>query len=134
MDAELDGTIKDSIVAADGELMDVDVQLVANHFAHVQKHALAVDALDFDGGIEELLLVHVPLGVYDAVAVAGFQLGCHWAGALVNLDAILVVDEAHNIVARDGVTTVGEYKLVDILLGEDKRFLLVEIFAYDEEF
>ena len=51
----------------------------------------------------------------------------------MNLDAVLVVDISHDVIARDGMATVWEDKLVDVLLCDDERFLLVEILAHDEE-
>ncbi len=86
---------EDAIVATDSELMDIDAQLVADNLAYIKQHTLAVDTLDFNGCIEEQLLVHIPFGIYDAVAVAGLQFGCHRAGALVYLDAVLVVNVSH---------------------------------------
>ena len=70
MNTQFDGSVEDTVVAADGELVDVDAQLVADNLAHVEEHALAVDTLDFYGCIEEHLFVHIPLGIHDAVAVA----------------------------------------------------------------
>ncbi len=133
VDAEFDGAVEDALVAADGQLVDVDAELVADDLAYIEQHTLAVDTLDFDGRIEEQLLVHIPFGIYDAVAVAGLQLGCYLAGTLVYLDAVLVVDKSHDVIARDGMATVWEDKLVDVLLCDDERFLLVEVLAHDEE-
>ncbi len=48
-------------------------------------------------------LMHLPLGVEDAVAIARLEFGCHSAGALVYLDAVLVVDVAHDVIARNGM-------------------------------
>ena len=70
MNTKFDGSVEDTIVAANGKLVDVDAQLVADNLAHIEEHALAVDTLDFDGCIEEHLLVHIPLGIHDAVAIA----------------------------------------------------------------
>ena len=78
--------------------------------------------------------MHVPLGIYDAIAIARFQLGCNVARTLVNLDAVLVVDEAHDVIARDSVATGWEDKLVDVLFGQNEWFLLVEVLAHHEEF
>ena len=50
--------------------MDVDVELVADDTAHIEQQAFAVDTLDFDRGIKEHELVHLPLGVDDAIAEA----------------------------------------------------------------
>ena len=70
VNTKFDGSVEDSVIAADGELMDVDAQLVTDDAAYIQKHTLAVDTLDLNSGIEEQLLVHIPFGIYDAVAVA----------------------------------------------------------------
>ena len=50
------------------------------------------------------------------------------------LDAVLVVDIAHDVIAGDGMATGGEDELVDVLLGDDEWLLLVEVFAHDEQF
>ena len=52
----------------------------------------------------------------------------------MNLDAVLVVDEAHDVIARDSVATGWEDKLVDVLFGQNEWFLLVEVLAHHEEF
>ena len=114
--------------------MDIDTQLVADNLAYIKQHALAVDALYLDGCIKEQLLVHVPFGIYDAVAIAGFQLGCNLAGTLVYLYAVLVVDESHDVISRDGMATGREDKLVDVFFCDDQWFLLIEILAHNEEF
>ena len=57
-------------------------------------HALAVDAANLDGGIEEQLLVHLPLRIEDAVSEARLQARCNRTVALVDLHVVLVVDEA----------------------------------------
>ena len=117
MNTKFDGSVEDTIVAADGKLVDVDAQLVADNLAHIEEHALAVDTLDFDGSIEEYLLVHIPFGIYDAVAETGLQFGCYAARTLMYFDAVLVVDKAHNVIARNRMAAAREDKLVDVLLG-----------------
>ena len=49
------------------------------------------------------------------------------------LDAVLVVYVSHDVIAWNGMATVGTDKLVDVLVCDDKRFLLVEFLAYREE-
>ena len=78
--------------------------------------------------------MHVPFGIYDAVAIAGFQFGCYLAGTFVYLYAVLVVDESHDVISWDGVATGREDKLVDVFFCDDQRFLLVEVLAHNEEF
>ena len=56
------------------------------------------------------------------------------ARALVNLDAFLIVDEAHDVIAWNSMATGWEDKLVDVLFGQNERFLLVEVLAHLEEF
>ena len=133
MNTEFDGTVEDAVVATDSYLMDVDTQLVANYLTYIQQHALAVDTLDFDGSIEEHLLVHIPFGIYDTVTETGLQFGCYAARALMYFDAVLVVDKAHDIIARNCMTTAREDKLVDVLLGQNEWLLLVEVLTYYEK-
>ena len=103
VNSDFDATVEDAVVAADGELVYVDIELVADDTAHVEEQSLAVDALYLDGGVKVHQLVHLPLGVDDAVAIARLELGCHRAGALVYLDTVLVVDVAHDVIARNGM-------------------------------
>ncbi len=86
-------------------------QLVGDDFRHIEQHAHAVDAPQFDDHIEEELPVHLPLGIDNAVAEAGFQFGCHGTRPLVQFDAVLIVDiVAHDVVAGNGVAAVGHDK------------------------
>ena len=133
VNTEFDGTVEDAVVATNSYLVDIDTQLVANHLTYIQQHALTVDTLDFDGSIEEYLLVHVPFGIYDAVAETGLQFGCYAARALMDLDAVLVADKAHNVIAMNRMAAAREDKLVDVLLGQDEWLLLVEVFAHHEK-
>ena len=48
-------------------------------------------------------------------------------------DAVLVVDKAHNVIARNRMAAAREDKLVDVLLGQDEWLLLVEVFAHHEK-
>ena len=134
MDFDFDGTVEDTVAAADGELLDVDVQLVGYDFGHVGQESLAVNALDFDGGIEEQLLVHVPFGVEDAVAEARLQPAGNGTDALVDFDAVLVVDISQDVVARNGVAAAAEDERVDVVFGDDDGLLLVEILVDDVVF
>ena len=68
--------------------------------------------LQADGGIEEQALVHVPLGIEDAVAVAGLQLRGNRTGTLVYLYLVLVVDVAQHVVTRNGVAACCELVLL----------------------
>ena len=52
----------------------------------------------------------------------------------MNLDAVLVIDESHHVVARNGVAAGREDKLIDVFFGQDERLLLVEVLAYHKEF
>ena len=52
----------------------------------------------------------------------------------MNLDAVLVVDESHHVVTRNGVAAGREDKLIDVFFGQDERLLLVEILAHHKEF
>lgn len=49
------------------------------------------------------------------------------------LDAVLVVNVPHDIITRNGMTTVCEDKLIDVLFCNDERFLLIEILAYNKQ-
>ena len=49
------------------------------------------------------------------------------------LDAVLVVNVPHDIITWNGMTTVCEDKLIDVLFCNDERFLLIEILAYNKQ-
>ena len=71
MNLDLYGAVEYAIVTADGELVDIDIKLGTDYFAYIQQHPLAVYSLYLDGGIEKKLLVHIPLGIDNTIAVAG---------------------------------------------------------------
>lgn len=95
--------LEDSLVGGEIHSADVDVHLLRDDLRYIVKHALAVYSVHLDGGIEEKLLVHFPLGVEDARAVAGLQFAGHATRPLVDLYVVLVVDEAEDVVAGNGV-------------------------------
>ena len=126
-------SVEYTLVAFDGHLVDVDVELVRNYFRNVVQHALAVDTSYLYGSVEEHNLMHIPLGIENSLAVGCLQFVCHGAVASVDFDAVLVVDISQYVVARNSMAAGGEYKLRDILLVDDDRFLLVEAFANNKE-
>ena len=108
---QLDLGVEDIIIAVDHHPVDIYIQLLGDHLRHLVQQSDAVDTSDGNGGVEEHLLVHVPLHVDDTVAIAALQLVGHITVALVDLDPVLVVDISQGIVAGDGVTATGEDKL-----------------------
>ena len=134
MNAQFDGAVEDTIVAGDDNLAHIDIHLVGDDISEVVEYSLAVDALNMDGGIEELTLMHVPFGIEDAIAKTGFQLGGNRTGALVNLNAVLVVNISKNVVARNGVTASWEDILLDVLVVDIDGFFLVEPFFDNDVF
>ena len=103
MDAELDGAVEDALVTLDGNAVDIDVHLCGDNLGDFEQQSDAVDARDLNGGIEEELLVHVPLGIEDPFAISRFQLGRYRTVALVDFDAVASVDESQGIITGDGV-------------------------------
>ena len=133
MNAQFDGAIEHSLLAIDGEAVDVDIHLGGDDARHVYQDAHTVDALNADGGVEEVALVHVPFGIEDAVAKAGFQLGSHRTAALVDFYLSLAVDESQHVVTRNGVAAVLEFILVDVLVADEDGFLAIEIVGHHKE-
>ena len=72
--------------------MNVDIELVCNYFRHIKQHALAVDAMNFNGCIKAAALVHIPFSIKNTITEAGLQAVGHVAVAFVYLDTFLVVD------------------------------------------
>ena len=130
---QFDGAVEDALIAGNGNAMDVDVQLVRDYLRHIVKHTLAVDTRNLNGGVKEHHLVHVPLGVKDAIAETGLKLGSHSTVATVNFYAVLVVDISEDVVTRNRMTALREDKRGDVLLIYNHRLLLVEALSYYEE-
>ena len=86
-----------------------------------------------DGRVEVELVVHVPLRVEDAVAVARLQFGGDGAVAAMDLDMVAVVDEAQRVVARYAMAAGGEDVAVDGLLADEDRLLAVEFLIDGDE-
>ena len=133
MDTQFDGAVEDALIAGNGNAMDVDIQLVRDHLCHVMKHTLAVDARNLNGSVKEHHLVHVPLGVKDAIAETGLKLGSHSTVAAVNFYAVLIVDISEDVVTRNRMTALREDKRGDVLLIYNHRLLLVEALSYYKE-
>ena len=93
-----------------------------------------VDALHLYRSVEEQGASHIPFGVENTVAVARLQFGCPGTAALMYLNLLLAVDESQNVVAGDGMAAVHELILVDVLVGDEDRFLAVELFRHGEVF
>ena len=67
---EFDDAVEDAVVGRDGDFAHVDVQLPGDDVCQIVQHTHAVDAPNLNGGIEEQLVVHLPLRIKYAVAVA----------------------------------------------------------------
>ena len=131
MDTQLDRTVKHTILRGNGQTVDVNPHLAGDNLRNVQEHAYAVDALNPDSGIVEQVLVHIPLGIEDAIAETGLQPGSHRTGTLVNLYLMATIDKAKDIVTRNGVTAVLELILRDILVSdEDGLFTIPHRYHY----
>ena len=113
--------------------MDVDIHLRRDDARHIHQDSNPVNALQTDGGVEEQLLVHVPLGIQDTIAEAGLQFVGYRTGTLVNLYLVLVVDIAQNVVTRYRVATMLELILTDVLFTDVDRLFAVELLGYDEQ-
>ena len=134
VDTQLDASVEDTIVAADGNLVDVDTELFGEDIRDVTQQTLAVDTTNLDYGIEEQLLVHTPFCIDKPVAEACLKLGSHRTGTLVNLDVPFIVDISENVIARDRVATVWENKFAYGILAYDDSLLLVELVVNDKLF
>ena len=77
--------------------------------------------------------MHIPLDVKDTVTEAGLEFGSHRAIALVDLYLVLVVDIAQGIIARNGMTTIGELILIDVLFTDIDRFLAIKLLRHNEK-
>lgn len=131
MYAELNCSFKEIVVVdGDEQLRDVDVHLVRDDVCNVMEHTYAVDAGKSDGGGEGVLLVHVPLYVENAVAIACLQLVGNGTVAFMYDDMVVSVDETEGIVARDDLTALCEDELRDVLVGNIDGLLAVEVLAY----
>ena len=112
--------------------MDVHVQLTGDNLCYFIQQSDAVDTAHLDGGREVKLFVHVPFHVEDTVTITGFQLVGNRTVALVDLYAVLTVDESQRVITGNGMTTGGEDKLRNIVLCDIDRLLAVEVLRHDE--
>ena len=64
-------SVKNTILARNGDLTHVDTHLFGDDIGDILQHADAVYALDAYRGIEQSALAQLPLGVENAVAVGG---------------------------------------------------------------
>ena len=85
------------------------------------------------GGVEVQFAVHVPFGVENVVAEAGFQFCGHRAGTFVYFDLFLCIDESEYVVTGNRMTTVHELILSDVVVSDEDGLLAVELFRYDEQ-
>ena len=70
VNADIEVCIEDILRAVDIDAHDVELQFVGEYLCHIIEEAYAVDTTEMNAGIEEHLLVHVPLCGDDAVAEA----------------------------------------------------------------
>ena len=127
MDAQLNGTIKYAVISGDGQTVNIDTHLVGNDLGNVKQHAYAVNTLDVDGSVKEKFLMHVPLGIKDAIAKASLKFSSHRTGTLMNLYLMATIDEAQHIVARNGVTAMLELILRDVVVCDEDGLFAVEL-------
>ena len=73
VDAHFDGSVEYTVVGLDGQTSDVDIHLRRDDTRHIDKDAHTVYALNADGSTKEELLVHVPLGIKNTIAIAGLK-------------------------------------------------------------
>ena len=134
MNAHLNRTLEDALLAGDENLVDIHIHLRRDYLCDIVEHAHAVDTAYADSGIEVELAVHVPLDIENTVAVAGLELGSHRTGTFVNLYLILVVYVAKGIVAGNWVTAAHELILLDVLLRNEDWLFAVELVGYNKQF
>ena len=53
VDAQLDAAVEQTVVAADGEFVDIDVHLRGDDSRNIYEDTHTVDTLNADGGVEE---------------------------------------------------------------------------------
>ena len=83
--------------------------------------------------IKEESLVHVPFRIQDAVAVARLELVGDRTVALVNLNALFVVDKTKDVISRDGVAAMAEPVLTDIIVVDKDGLLAIEFLRNHKE-
>ena len=126
MDFEIDFALEDAIVALDGEVAHVDIELLREDGGDAQQHTCAVDALDTDGGGETKVLVRIPTNGEDVVAIGHLEAIGLGALALVDGDVAGIVEMAKHIVAGDGMATGGHDVASDGFLAENDGFATVD--------
>ena len=98
------------------------------------QYAYVVYSLNMECGGEGDLLVGVPLGGQEVIAVAGLELGGYAALAFVYGDAADAVKVAQDVVTGNGMAGLADVIVGDILLIEDEGFLLVYLQGSDIDF
>ena len=63
VDLHLNGSLKDSIIAGDRYLTDINTQLVGENIRDVVQHTAAVNTTNLNRCIEEQTTVHIPLSI-----------------------------------------------------------------------
>lgn len=86
--------------------MDVNVQLLRNHFGQFVQYTYFIQSLDVDVYGEYQRFSRLPLYGNQTVAEAGFQLGGNGTLAFMDDNAVVVVDISQYIVARDRLAAV----------------------------
>ena len=127
MDFDVDFGLEDAVLCLDGEFIDVHIELLGKDSGNLIEYAHMVDAFDAYGGGEIEALVGVPLGREYAVAVCRFQAVGLRTTALVDCDAVVLVDISEDIVTWDGVTTRTDNVVPDGFLVEKECFLAVNL-------
>ena len=94
MYAQVDDAVEDAVGSGEHDFANVHVELVGEYTCHLVHQSSAVNAAHAQGNIEEVLLLHVPLGIEDAVAVAGLEPVGRGACPLVYLNLVLGGDVA----------------------------------------
>ena len=128
VDEDLDGAFEDAIVTFDFEFADVDTMKLGDDLGHLVEESKFVEAFDIDGDREEDDMTHLPLSSEDTVATVGLEFLCVGTLEFVDNNVLVVIDVAHDFVARDRFATVTKGVLVlDALFSELDGFLLVEV-------
>ena len=127
VDIEPDVALEYSVLVLEFELLYVYVHLLRGYRGYFVYYAYAVDTSDVDGYYEFVCAVGSPLGCEYAVAVAALQTVCDGALALVYRYVLVLVVVGKYIVAGDGVTAIGYYKIfLKIIVCKTKSGLAVD--------
>ena len=72
VDLHLNRSVKDSIIAGNCYLTDINTQLVGENIRDIVQHTTTVNTTNLNRCIEEQSTVHIPFGIQDSTTIACF--------------------------------------------------------------